>query len=57
MFKDKDEAVGEGGINHQKYYSGEFDIEWGQTITEDDNFKKEEMNTFRTWLKRSEEHT
>jgi hypothetical protein len=51
VFKDKDEAVGEGGINHQKYYSGEFDIEWGQTITEDDNFKKEEMNTFRTWLK------
>ena len=22
-------------INHQKFYSGEFDIEWGQTITED----------------------
>ena len=21
-------------INHQKYYSGEFDIEWGRTITE-----------------------
>ena len=34
VFRDKDEAVGEGGINHQQYYSGEFDIEWGQTINE-----------------------
>ena len=38
-------------INHQKYYSGEFDIEWGQTITEQDNFKKEEMNEYRMWLR------
>jgi len=39
-------------INHQKYYSGEFDIEWGQTITEDTNeFKKQEMDEYRTWLK------
>ncbi len=38
-------------INHQKYYSGEFDIEWGDTITEDKhNFKKEEMDGFRKWL-------
>ena len=51
VFRDKDEAVGDGGINHQRYYSGEFDIEWGQTITEDDKFKKEEMDEFRTWLK------
>jgi hypothetical protein len=37
-------------INHQKYYSGEFDIEWGQTITEKDRFKKEEMDDYRSWL-------
>ena len=39
-------------INHQKYYSGEFDIEWGQTITENTNeFKKKEMDEYRAWLK------
>ena len=38
-------------INHQKYYSGEFDVEWGQTITETNTFKKEEMDEFRSWLK------
>jgi hypothetical protein len=38
-------------INHQKYYSGEFDVEWGQTITEAHDFKKEEMDEFRNWLK------
>ncbi len=37
-------------INHQKYYSGEFDIEWGRTITEEDEFKKEEMQSYRAWL-------
>ena len=38
-------------INHQKYYSGEFDIEWGQTITEKNYaFKKKEMDGFRHWL-------
>ena len=38
-------------INHQKYYSGEFDVEWGQTITEEQHdFKKQEMNEYRTWL-------
>ena len=37
-------------INHQKYYSGEFDIEWGQTITEENPFKKQEMIQYRTWL-------
>ena len=51
VWRDHDEAVGEGGINHQKYYSGEFDIEWGQTITEEDKFKKEEMDEYREWLK------
>ena len=39
-------------INHQKYYSGEFDIEWGNTITEHKHtFKRDEMNGFRSWLK------
>jgi len=39
-------------INHQKYYSGEFDIDWGQTITEQTHgFKKEEMDLYRAWLK------
>ena len=38
-------------INHQKYYSGEFDAEWGQTVTEKQDFKKEEMDEYRAWLK------
>jgi hypothetical protein len=39
-------------INHQKYYSGEFDIEWGQTIKEaTHDFKKKEMDEYRAWLK------
>jgi hypothetical protein len=39
-------------INHQKYYSGEFDVEWGQTITEHTyEFKKKEMDEYREWLK------
>ena len=37
-------------INHQKYYSGEFDVEWGKTITEQADFKKEEMDRYRKWL-------
>ena len=38
-------------INHQKYYSGEFDLEWGATITEEQHdFKKEEMDEYRAWL-------
>ena len=39
-------------ITHQKFYSGEFDIEWGQSITEEiDEFKKNEMEPYRQWLK------
>ena len=41
-------------INHQKFYSGEFDIDWGQSITEKNGFKKDEMDRFRTWLKTTE---
>jgi hypothetical protein len=41
-------------VNHQKYYSGEFDIEWGQTITEETHdFKQEEMEPFRQWLEQN----
>ena len=41
-------------INHQKYYSGEFDIEWGATITESTHsFKREEMDGFRKWLSKN----
>lgn len=39
-------------ITHQRYYSGEFDIEWGQSVTEDlHSFKREEMDPYRSWLK------
>ena len=39
-------------INHQKFYSGEFDIEWGDTITEATHkFKKQEIDEYRQWLK------
>ena len=38
-------------INHQKYYSGEFDIEWGATIMEaEHDFKRREMDDYRRWL-------
>ena len=38
-------------INHQKYYSGEFDVEWGQTITNDTcDWQLEEMENYRKWL-------
>jgi hypothetical protein len=41
-------------INHQKYYSGEFDVEWGQTITEEQHdFKKKEMDEYRAWLNKN----
>ena len=39
-------------ITHQKFYSGEFDVEWGQTVTEaKQSFKRDEMDPFREWLK------
>ena len=38
-------------INHQKYYSGEFDIEWGRTIVEDTfEWKKAEIKSYKMWL-------
>ena len=50
VWRDNDEAVGTGGINHQQLYSGEFDIEWGQTITDAHSFKKKETHEFKSWL-------
>ena len=40
-------------INHQKYFSGEFDIEWGRTVDESHIFKRKEMNNFRSWLEKN----
>ena len=51
VWRDHDEAVGQGGINHQQLYSGEFDIEWGQTVTDAHDFKKKETEEFKIWLK------
>ena len=51
VWRDHDDAVGEGGINAQELYSGEFDIEWGQTITDANDFKKTETEGFKKWLK------
>ncbi|MBG11544.1 MAG: hypothetical protein CMD92_10355 [Gammaproteobacteria bacterium] len=56
VFRDEDGTMMDEAtcseINHQKYYSGEFDIEWGDTITEETHdFKKEEMDKYRAWLK------
>ena len=55
VFKDEgaplmDEALC-SAISHQQYYSGEFDIEWGQTIVEEYGWKKAEIQRFRSWLK------
>jgi len=51
VWRDHDESVGEDGINHQQLFSGEFDIEWGQSITDKDDFKKNEIEEFKNWLK------
>lgn len=55
VFRDEDgKSIDEAtcsAINHQKYYSGEFDIEWGQTIREETfDWKKREMDEYREWL-------
>ena len=45
------DAVTCSSINHQRFYSGEFDVEWGKTIDEETfEWKKKEMNHFRSWL-------
>lgn len=53
VWRDHDQAVGEGGINHQQLFSGEFDIEWGQTITDNHTFKNQETNEFKQWLEKN----
>ncbi len=53
VWRDHDQEVGEGGINHQELFSGEFDIEWGKTITNKQKFKQEEMVQFKKWLKKN----
>ena len=55
VFRDEDgkklDELTCSAINHQRYYSGEFDIEWGRTIDEDTfDWKKEEMEHYRQWL-------
>ena len=54
VFRDEDGAELDdatcSAINHQQFYSGEFDIEWGRTITNKQQFKKEEIDQFKKWL-------
>lgn len=41
-------------INCLKYYSGEFDVEWGQTVTGDKyDWCQREINDFKQWLHRN----
>jgi len=41
-------------ITHLQYYSGEFDIEWGNTVTKDTKiFHAEDMDQFTKWLKQN----
>jgi len=39
-------------ITHLEYYSGEFDIEWGKSVTMEDNYPwhREEQLKFKEWL-------
>jgi len=54
VFRDEDGAELDdatcSAINHQQFYSGEFDVEWGKTITRRDQFKAQELSDFRNWL-------
>lgn len=38
-------------ITELQYYSGEFDIEWGRSITRHDQWHRDEMYGFDTWLR------
>ena len=58
VFRDEDGAdindVICSAINSLKYYTGEFDIEWGRDITEHNApWFAEEQNKFRLWLKKN----
>lgn len=37
-------------ITELKYYSGEFDVEWGRSVTRHDSWHKEEQSQFKSWL-------
>ena len=37
-------------ITELQYYSGEFDIEWGRSVTRESPWHEDEMNKFRAWL-------
>ncbi len=37
-------------ITELQYYSGEFDIEWGRSVTREAQWHEDEMNKFRAWL-------
>ena len=58
VFRDEDgEDIDEAtcsAINSLKFYSGEFDVEWGRTITEENApWHKKEQEDFRQWLARN----
>jgi len=55
VFRDEDGAPVDdavcSSINALKYYTGEFDIEWGKDVTEQSaSWHAEEQNKFTTWL-------
>lgn len=51
--QDIDEATC-SAINSLQFYSGEFDVEWGQTINEENHYwHRTEQENFRDWLARN----
>ena len=58
VFRDEDgqdiDAATCSAINCLKYYSGEFDVEWGQTVTGDKyDWYQREIDQFKNWLGRN----
>jgi hypothetical protein len=50
---DIDEATC-SAINSLKFYSGEFDVEWGRDVTENNHdWHRKEQQAFRDWLSRN----
>jgi len=60
VFRDEDgEKIDDvvcSAISGLKYYSGEFDVEWGQTIMDTDKYKwhQQEMERFQAWCKQND---
>jgi hypothetical protein len=46
---DLDDATCEA-ITHLQYYSGEFDVEWAQTVTRENKWHADEQLLFENWL-------